>query len=233
MKTSLFQRTPVCRAKIRRRIFIFTAALLGVAAQLMAQTRIISQGLPPGVMPPNGGGPPPSSADGSAPKNSGGGPWMPSEPLSAGTSTNSADGIELSFQGANVDMVAQWLAQTTGKTVIKSPQVQCQLTIMSSKKVPVREAINMIYRALALEGYSAVELSDSILIVPQGKEPQMSPEVVSGSLTNIPAGRQLLVKVFQLKHIQAADVKERIQTALSDKGAVDVDQSANQVIVTD
>jgi type II secretion system protein D len=233
MKISLSQCTPVSRAKIRLRIFLFTAALLGVAGQLMSQTPDISHNLPPGIVLPNDGNSSPSPAGGSAPKNSGGGPWVPSEPLSTGASTNSADGIELSFQGANVDMVAQWLAQTTGKTVIKSPQVQCQLTIMSSKKVPVREAINMIYRALALEGYSAVELSDSILIVPQGKEPQMSPEVVSGSLTNIPAGRQLLVKVFQLKHIQAADVKERIQTALSDKGTVDVDQSANQVIVTD
>ncbi|HEY5234383.1 MAG TPA: secretin N-terminal domain-containing protein, partial [Verrucomicrobiae bacterium] len=233
MKTSLFQRMPVCRAKIRLRIFLFTAALLGAAAQLMAQTRVTPHNLPTGIVLPNDGNPPPSAAEGSAPKNPVGEPWVPSEPLLTGASTNSADGIELSLQGANVDMVAEWLAQTTGKTVIKSPQVQCQLTIMSSKKVPVRQAINMIYRALAMEGFSAVELSDSILIVPQGKEPQMSPEVVSGSLTNIPPGRQLLVKVFQLKHIQAADVKVRIQTALSDKGAVDVDQSANQVIVTD
>ncbi len=232
MKTPHFTSAPGCRAKTWRQIFFLAAALLGVAGQLLAQTRIISQGMPPGVMPPNDGAPP-SSASGSGPKNSGGGPWVPSEPLTTGASTNSADGIELSFQGANVDMVAQWLAQTTGKTVIKSPQVQCQLTIMSSKKVPVRQAINMIYRALAMEGFSAVELSDSILIVPQGKEPQMSPEVVSGSLTNIPPGRQLLVKVFQLKYSHAADVKARIQIALSDKGSVEMDENANQVIVTD
>ncbi|HEY5041850.1 MAG TPA: secretin N-terminal domain-containing protein, partial [Verrucomicrobiae bacterium] len=233
MKTSHFTSAPGCRAKTWRQIFFLAAALLGAAGQLAAQTRIISQGLPPGVMPPNGGSPTPPPNSSSGPKSSNGGPWVPSEPLTTGTSTNSADGIELSFQGANVDMVAQWLAQTTGKTVIKSPQVQCQLTIMSSKKVPVRQAINMIYRALAMEGFSAIELSDSILIVPQGKEPQMSPEVVSGSLTNIPAGRQLLVKVFQLQHVQATDVKARIQIALSDKGSVDVDENANQVIVTD
>jgi type II secretion system protein D len=234
MKTSNFKSAPVCRAKIPWRTCFLTAALLGITVQLMAQPRIASPGLPPGVMLPSGDSSGPSPGGGSGPKNSDSGPWVPSEPLTAGgASTNSNADIELSFQGANVDMVAQWLAQTTGKTVIKHPQVQCQLTIMSSKKVPVREAINMIYRALALEGYSVVELSDSILIVPQGKEPKMSPEVVNGSLTNVPAGWQLLVKVFQLKYIQAADVKERIQTILSDKGSVDVDQSANQVIVTD
>ena len=226
MKISNFKSAPRVRARSLWRIVIFAAAWFGLAGPLMAQT-----GGPPRR---GGGGSESPSGESSGGKGSGGGPWVPSEPLSAGvTSTNLNGEIQLSFQGANVDMVAQWLAQTTGKTVIKHPQVQCQLTIMSSQKVPVREAINMIYRALALEGYSAVELSDSILIVPQGQEPKMSPEVVSGSLTNLPAGRQLLVKVFQLKYIQAADVKDRIQMVLSDKSTVDVDERVNQIIVTD
>src|SRR5437868_4841915 len=42
---------------------------------------------------------------------------------------------QLSFQGANIDMVVQWLAKTTGKSVVKHPKVQCQLTIVSSKSL--------------------------------------------------------------------------------------------------
>lgn len=130
-------------------------------------------------------------------------------------------------------MVVQWLSQTTGKSVLKHPQVQCQLTITSSKKVTQREAINLVYRALALEGYSAIEFADSILIVPQDKEPRMSPELLGNSQTNVPEGRQRLVKVFQLQHARAADVKDRISTALSDKATVFVDEQANQLVITD
>ncbi len=207
----------------------------GFALPLSAQVHFVSQGFPPGFVPPPGGGPMFGHSGGSGPGSQGTGPWIPSEPLGLtnSSSTNGPDEIQLSFQGASVDMVAQWLSQETGKTVIKNPQVQCQLTIMSLKKMPPREAVNMIYRALALQGYSAVELSDSILIVPEGQEPKMSPEVVTGSMTNLPAGRQLLVKVFSLKHIQAAEAKDRIQTALSDKASVDVDELANEIIVTD
>src|SRR5205807_1449679 len=56
-------------------------------------------------------------------------------PAAANTSGTNAptekdsDEIQLSFQGANVDMIVQWLAEKTGKTVIKHPRVQCQLTI--------------------------------------------------------------------------------------------------------
>lgn len=236
MKIRILDLTSAGRSPTPLLICLLLAGWLGLAPQAPAQSVRIMQGMPPGVMFPPGGGtmPSPSPDSDSGPKNSGGGPWVPSEPLASGaSSTNSPDAIQLSFQGANVDMVVQWLAQTTGKTVIKHPRVQCQITIMSSKKVSPREAINMVYRALALEGFSAVELSDSILIVPAGEEPKMSPEVVTGSLTNVPAGRQLLVKVFPLRHIQAADLKDRIKTALSDKASVDVDEQANQLIITD
>ena len=193
--------------------------------------------MPPGV---SFGGPPPGGDSHSSSSDSSGkdyGPWIPSAPLAAGSSTNDATSdtnlIQLSFQGANIDMVVQWLSQTTGKSVLKHPQVQCQLTITSSKKVTPREAINLVYRALALEGYSAIEFSDSILIVPQDKEPRMSPELLGGSQTNVPEGRQRLVKVFDLKFVKASDVKDRIATALSDKAIVFVDEQANEIIITD
>ncbi|MBC8094296.1 MAG: hypothetical protein H7Y43_00660, partial [Akkermansiaceae bacterium] len=212
-------------------------------AHLAAQPRVVRPGMPvemPPGMPPNTDSPPPSS---SRPDTSGdkAGTWIPSEPLgstlsstnSDGSKTNVTEDIQLSFQGANIDMVVQWLAATTGKSVVKHPQVNCQLTITSSKKLKPREAINLVYRALALEGFTAIEFNKSILVVPEGKEPRMSPELVDGSQKDIPEGRQKLVKVFSLQHIQASDLKERIRTALSDKATIDIDERANQIIITD
>lgn len=236
MNTFNFKCGPGGKNAVVRLSSLLAVIWFGFVAAVPAQMQIFSQHFPPGFTPPGGGNPSPSAENGgSGARNSGGGPWIPSEPLNSTNSsgTNSTNSIQLSFQGASVDMVAQWLSQTTGKTVIKHPQVNGQITIMSVTKMPVREAINMIYRALAMQGCSAVELSDSILLVPQGQEPKMSPEVVTGSTTNLPAGRQLLVKVFVLNHIQAADAKDRIQTALSDKASVDVDERANEIIVTD
>ena len=148
-------------------------------------------------------------------------------------SASSTNEIQISFQGANIDMIAQWLAQNTGKSVVKHPQVQCQLTIMSSKKVTPREAINLVYRALSLEGFTAVESSNSIFIVPEGKEPKLNPELLDGKLKDIPEGRQRLVKIFPLAHMQAADLRGKILALLSDKGTIDLDERANQLVVTD
>ncbi len=150
--------------------------------------------------------------------------------LDPASSTNE---IQVSFQGANIDLIVQWLAQTTGKSVVKSPQAQCQLTIVSSKKITPREAIGLIYRALSLEGISVVESSQFIFIVPEGKEPKMNPELIDATRTNIPVGRQKLIKIFPLKFVQATEMKERVKGLLSEKATVEVDAHANQIIVTD
>lgn len=197
-----------------------------------AQPRIIGPSgpviSPGGPMPMPPGEPPSSSHSESGAK---GNAWIPSEPPETHNGTN--DQIQLSFQGANIDLLVQWLAQTTGKTVIKSPKVQCQVTIASPKKVGTREAITLVYRALALEGYAVVESAQSILIVPKDEQPRMSPRLVTGLPGEIPPGRERLMKIFTLKHVQAAQIQGRIQAALSDAGTVELDPTANQIIVTD
>jgi len=145
----------------------------------------------------------------------------------------SSDEILVSFQGANIDMIVQWLAQTSGKSVLKHPRVQCQLTIVGSKKVNKREALNLVYRALALEGFTTIESSKSILIVPADQEPKLSPELIGPARSDIPEGRQRMVKIFPLKHVQAAEVKDKVKGLLSEKAVVDSDDRANQLIVTD
>jgi len=148
-------------------------------------------------------------------------------------STNTAEGIQVAFQGANVEMIVQWLAQTTGKTVVKHPRVQCQLTIVSSKKVTTREAIDLVYRALSLEGFNAVETRTSILLLPEGQDVKMSPEILNAANSEIPEGRQRIMKIFPLKHVPATDMKEKIRGVLSEKGTADADERASSLVVTD
>src|SRR5260370_28255533 len=161
---------------IRRTKRGLTAALLGWCAALLCglphtapAQRISMPNLPEG-MPPGMNMPSPPKPDSSG--KDAGGPWLPSEPpptsittnLDGTKMTNSPEDIQLSFQGANVDMIVQWLVQTTGKTGIKHARVQCQINITSSKKASKREAILLVYRAVELEGFSAIESRKSILV---------------------------------------------------------------------
>jgi len=78
-----------------------------------------------------------------------------------------------------------------------------------------------------------METSKSILIVPEGQEPKMSPEIIDASRTDIPEGRQRVMKIFPLKNIQAAELKEKIRSVLSEKAGIEIADRSNQLIVTD
>jgi type II secretion system protein D len=167
----------------------------------------------------------------------------------AGSSTNAADAgtnapaeepkklptdlISLSFQNMQIDQVVQWLSDNTGKSVVKHPTAHCQMTIVGTKKVTRQEAVTMVYRALGMEGFTAIESSDSILIVPEDKEPKLSPELLGATNSAAPGGRQRMIKVFPLQHVQAADLSEKVKTVLSKDAVVVTDDRANLMIITD
>ena len=143
------------------------------------------------------------------------------------------DLIPLSFQNMQIDQVVQWLSDNTGKSVVKHPSAHCQVTIVSTKKVTRQEAVTMVYRALGMEGFNAIESSDSILIVPDDKEPKLSPELLGATNTSAPGGRQRMIKVYPLQHVQAADLSDKVKTVLSKDAVVVTDDRANLMIITD
>ena len=147
-------------------------------------------------------------------------------------SAASTDEIQLSFQGANIDLIVQWLAKTTGKSVVKHPKVQCQLTIVGSRKLSQREAIALVYRALALEGFAVVESNNSILILPEGTETKVNSDLAI-SRAESPEGRERLIKIFTLKNISPAELKEKVKVVLSEKATIDIADRANQIMVSD
>jgi general secretion pathway protein D len=141
--------------------------------------------------------------------------------------------VQVTFKMAQIDQIIEWLAKQTGKSVIKHPTARSQLTIVSSKKVTQREAINLVYRALGVEGFSAIEDDQSILIVPAGKEPKLSPTIIGADQDTIPDGRQQIVKILELKHANAAEIKDRCRSVLSETAQVEADPRGNKLIVTD
>jgi type II secretion system protein D len=141
--------------------------------------------------------------------------------------------IQVSFVGADLGALTNWLAQTTGKSVYTHNKVQIRLTVMSPKPLPPREAIRLVYRTLSLEGISAIETDRVIYIVPEGMEPRVDLEVIDAADTSVLEGRQFVIKSFPLRHARAADLRERVKSVLSTGARVDVMEATNRLVVTD
>ncbi len=213
--------------------FFLPAAMLLIclAAVIFAQTA-----------PPDAAAPTPLPAINAATTNASG-TNAAAAPTNAPAGTNSpapepkklpTDMIQLSFQNMQIDQVIQWLSENTGKSVVKHPSVHSQVTIISTKKVTRSEAVTMVYRALDMEGFTAIETDTSILIVPTDQESKLSLSPQLSTTTNaLPGGHQRLVRVFPLKHLPAADITEKVKTVLSKEAVVVTDDRANVLIITD
>jgi type II secretion system protein D len=167
-------------------------------------------------------------------------------PVTAAASTNAPDGstnaveakklptdlIQLSFQNMQIDQVIQWLSENTGKSVNKIPTAHCQITIVATKKVTRQEAITMVYHALGMEGFTAIDTSTSILIVPADQESKLnlSPELMQDAETAVPGGRQRLVRVFPLQHLPAAEVTDNLTAAARLILALDVEKNDDVIV---
>lgn len=140
--------------------------------------------------------------------------------------------VELSFQNAKIELLVKWLGEVTGKTIIKHPTVKCQLNVMSSKKRTLEQALRMVYNALSLEGFAAVETSDTIYLVPEKDAGKIAPEWSNGDDERL-KGKQRVVKIFKLDHSTAAKLKSKLQNVLSTDAKIEVDDQANRLIITD
>ena len=138
--------------------------------------------------------------------------------------------IQLSFQGADINNVTQWLAEKTKKSVIKHPQVNCQLTIINPSELPVSEALELVYSALMLEGYQAIERSRSIYLVPKGQAGNLGLELATDTEGD---RRRRVMKVYDLKYAQAWELDDKLEGVLSEDAEVESDRFANKLIVTD
>jgi type II secretion system protein D len=170
-------------------------------------------------------------------------------PAAVAVSTNSAEGatnapeakklptdmIQMSFQNMQIDQVLQWLSENTGKSVVKHPQVNGQITIVGTKKVMRQDAVTIVFRAMEMQGIATIDTPDAILIVPSDQESKLSlsPELLPAGQKAVAGGHQKLVRVFPLAHLPAADLVEKVKTVLSKDAVVVTDDRANLMLVTD
>jgi len=45
----------------------------------------------------------------------------------------------------------------------------------------------------------------------------MSPELLDGSRTEMPEGRQRMIKIFPLKNVQAGELREKLRAVLTER----------------
>ncbi|CAM3067236.1 secretin N-terminal domain-containing protein [Rariglobus hedericola] len=143
----------------------------------------------------------------------------------------------LRLRDAPLDLIIDRLEVWTGRIVLR-PQAlpQTQITINIAKPIPKSEAVQAIISVLALNNIGVVEMGDKYLKIVElaNKTRTEAPELVTGSLMNVPPSGKVASKVFELTNLKAQDFVPQLNTLLNVQlGGAVLFNNTNSFLVTD
>jgi type IV pilus secretin PilQ/predicted competence protein len=160
-------------------------------------------------------------------------PAVPIETAVSGT-TDSATGLSLNFQNADIDVVLQFFGQITKKIFLKSDMVRGFITLSSPTKVSPEDALEILQSVLDMKGFTLVPGPANVMkVLTHAEAAQSSPEVSFGSEEITGTGDRMITQVIPLRFIAATDLKNQIAPLITKAGMVVADERTNAVVVTE
>lgn len=142
--------------------------------------------------------------------------------------------ITMDFQDADLGVVIKFMGELTGKNFLVSGQVRGKVTVISPKKITVREAYKVFESVLEMNGYAAVPGDDAIKIIPSAAARQSGLEIREGkeAETVTPEDR-MITQVIPLEYASADEVRNLLASSVSKEGMIIAFKPTNHLIITD
>lgn len=142
----------------------------------------------------------------------------------------------MSFKGASMEIIAKFLSEKLGKSVIPVESVKSKkVTIVSTKKLPLDQALQILHEALREAGVMVVEGPNTIKLKPisDARHSQLPVIPADKSVSEITDKTKIVTKVFVIRHYDTLKIKDMIVPMLPEYGHVTADPNTRKLVVTD
>ena len=213
----------------RRPISLTMLGVFGVATTVSAQNIPDLPGAP--VAPP----PPPRAAAGPGLPAGAGAAGAPALAAAAPAAAATRAAQSLNFRDAPVDMVLEYVADLLGRTLIKSPGINAQITLKSNGKLTVDESLQAIEAVLAMSNITLVPMGEKFLKVVQTAEARTHAMPLSINLPGAAFNEddKLVSQVIQLKYIEIAEATPILDSLKRAYGKIQALERTNSLLITD
>lgn len=152
--------------------------------------------------------------------------------------TQTGDGIELDFNGQDINTILRVYGDLTGKTLILDSAVASSATISlkSNGSVSREEAVRLIESVLILNNFTLVPGADNtIKVLSSAKPPTVEGLPMYTSADQLPEGDQVISYYLPLRYIETQDALTILQQAIGNHayGKLVAAQNAQALIIAD
>lgn len=143
----------------------------------------------------------------------------------------SAQKVTVNFVNAEIDAVARAMAAIVKRQIVVDPRVRGQMTLYSEQPLTEREAFLNFMSALRGLGFTVIEVSGLLKVVPEAEAKLQTGTVSVGQVVR--SGDQILTQVFSLKHENVNNLVTVLRPLISPNNTINANPGNNTLIITD
>ncbi|NRT56901.1 type II secretion system secretin GspD [Sphaerotilus uruguayifluvii] len=149
----------------------------------------------------------------------------------AAAAASSGPKVTVNFVNAEIDAVARAMAAIVKRQIVVDPRVRGQMTLYSEQPLTEREAFLNFMSALRGLGFTIVEVSGLLKIVPEAEAKLQTGTVSVGQVVR--GGDQILTQVFSLKHENVNNLVTVLRPLITPNNTINANPGNNTLVITD
>ena len=140
--------------------------------------------------------------------------------------------VTLDFDNVNIEVFVKFISELTGKNFIIDEKVKGKVTILSPRKIPLRDVYKVFLSVLEINGFATVPVGDMIKIVPSAAAREKSVETRFKKDASESDDR-MVTQIIALERANPEEVKRVLDPIISRSSSVLAYPPAGILIVTD
>jgi general secretion pathway protein D len=142
--------------------------------------------------------------------------------------------FSFNFKDAPIDAVLNHISAQAGFTVIKYTPIEGRVTVVSQQDVSADQAVSLLNTVLAVSGYTAVQQGKTLKIMTRDSAKTANIPVHFGAdPEKIPPTDDIVTQVIPIKTVDAAKLKQNLQSQVSSNATFTADAGSNTLQLTD
>lgn len=139
--------------------------------------------------------------------------------------------VTLNFVNAEIEGVARAMAAILDQQIIVDPRVKGTITLYSEQPLTQREAYLNFLAALRGQGFTVVEVSGLLKVVPEAEAKLQTGTVAAGAVPR--SGDQVMTQIFRLQHENANNLVTVLRPLISPNNTINANSGNNSLVITD
>jgi len=161
----------------------------------------------------------------------------PAATTPATTAPNGSDSernLRLNFRGAPLELVLDYLSEAAGFVIVLETEVRGKLDVWSNQPLTKDEAVDLLNRVLAKNGYAAVRDGRTLTIMTRDEAKKRDIPVRAGNNpADIPKSEAIVTQIIPVRFINAVQLARDLQPLFPPSATIAANEGGNAVVVTD